>query len=72
MSGFVSALIKQRKDAKKTEPDTNGRLKEIINIIRKQNYDNGITPSRKNCHLTTFISANPWPMSLTPHKPPAQ
>lgn len=24
MSGFVSALIKQRKDAKKAEPDTNG------------------------------------------------
>lgn len=39
MSGFISALIKQRKDAKKAEPDTNGRLKEIISIIRKQNYD---------------------------------
>ena len=44
MSGFISALIKQRKDAKKAQPDTNGRLKEIIGIIRKQNYDNGITP----------------------------
>ena len=44
MSGFISALIKQRKDAKKAEPDTNGRLKEIISIIRKQNYDDGITP----------------------------
>ncbi len=44
MSGFISALIKQRKEAKKAQPDTNGRLREIINIIRKQNYDNGITP----------------------------
>ncbi len=44
MSGFISALIKQRKDAKKAEPDTNGRLKEIIGIIRKYNYDDGITP----------------------------
>ena len=44
MSGFIAALIKQRKDAKKAEPDTNGRLKEIISIIRKQNYDDGITP----------------------------
>ena len=44
MSGFISALIKQRKDAKKAQPDTNGRLREIIGIIRKQNYDNGITP----------------------------
>ena len=43
MSGFISALIKQRKDAKKAQPDTNGRLREIINIIRKQNYDNGHT-----------------------------
>lgn len=45
MSGFISALIKQRRDAKKARPDTNGRLKEIINIIRKQNYDDGITPA---------------------------
>ncbi len=44
MPGFISALIKQRKDAKKAQPDTNGRLKEIIAIVRKQNYDNGITP----------------------------
>ena len=44
MSGFISALIKQRKDAKKAQPDTNGRLREIIGILRKQNYDNGITP----------------------------
>ena len=44
MSGFISALIKQRKDAKKAEPDTSGRLKEIIAIIRKYDYDDGITP----------------------------
>jgi len=29
MSNFVSALIKQRKDARKAQPDTNGRLREI-------------------------------------------
>ena len=45
MSGLISALIKQRKDAKNAEPDTNGRLKEILTIIRKQNYDDGITPA---------------------------
>ena len=44
MSGFISALIKQRKDAKKAEPDTNGRLKEILAVINKYNYDEGITP----------------------------
>ena len=44
MPGFISALIKQRKDAKNAQPDTNGRLKEIIDILRKQNYDDGITP----------------------------
>ena len=44
MSGFISALIKQRRDAKKAGPDTSGRLKEIINIIRKYDYDDGITP----------------------------
>ena len=44
MSGFISALLKQRKDAKKAEPDTNGRLKEILGIIRKYDYDDGITP----------------------------
>ena len=44
MSGFISALIKQRKDAKKAEPDTNGRLKEILTILEKYNYDDGITP----------------------------
>ncbi len=26
------------------EPDTNGRLKEIISIIRKYDYSDGITP----------------------------
>lgn len=44
MSGFISALIKQRKEAKKAQPDTNGRLKEILAVINKYNYDNGITP----------------------------
>ena len=44
MSGFISALIKQRKDAKKAEPDTNGRLREILAVLRKPNYDDGITP----------------------------
>lgn len=44
MAGFISALIKQRRDAKKAGPDTSGRLKEIIDIIRKYDYDDGITP----------------------------
>ena len=33
MAGFITALIKQRRDAKKAGPDTSGRLKEIIDII---------------------------------------
>ena len=44
MAGFISALIKQRRDAKKAEPDTNGRLKEIIGVLRKYDYKDGITP----------------------------
>ena len=44
MAGFISALIKQRRNAKKAEPNTNGRLKEILAILRKYNYDDGITP----------------------------
>ena len=44
MSGFISALIKQRKEAKKAEPSSNKRLKEIIDVVRKYNYDDGITP----------------------------
>ena len=44
MSGFISALIKQRKDAKKAEPNTNARLKEIIEILKKYDFDDGITP----------------------------
>ena len=44
MAGFISALIKQRRDAKKAGPDTSGRLKEIIGIIHKYDYDDGITP----------------------------
>ena len=38
MSGFISALIKQRKDAKKAEPNTNARLKEIIEILKKYDF----------------------------------
>ena len=44
MAGFISALMKQRKNAKKADPDTNGRLKEIIAVLRKYDYDDGITP----------------------------
>ena len=44
MAGFISALIKQRKDAKAAGPNTSGRLKEIVDIIRKYDYDDGITP----------------------------
>ena len=44
MSGFISALIRQRREAKKAEPDTNGRLREILGVLRKYNYDDGITP----------------------------
>ena len=44
MAGFISALIKQRKDAKKAEPDTSGRLKEILAILKKYDYEDGITP----------------------------
>ena len=44
MSGFISALIKQRRDAKKAGPDTRGRFNEIVGIIRKYDYSDGITP----------------------------
>ena len=44
MSSFLSALRKQRKDAKKAEPDSGGRLKEIIEVLKKYNYDDGLTP----------------------------
>ena len=44
MSGFISALMKQRKDAKKASPDMKGRFNEIVGIIRKYDYDDGITP----------------------------
>ncbi len=44
MSGFISALIRQRREAKKAEPDTNGRLRKILAVLRKYNYDDGITP----------------------------
>lgn len=44
MAGFISALIKQRRDAKKASPDTRGRFNEIVEIIRKYDYNDGITP----------------------------
>ena len=44
MTGFIAALIKQRKEAKKAEPHSNGRLREIIAVLKKYNYDDGITP----------------------------
>ena len=44
MSGFITALIKQRKDAKKAEPTSDGRLREILGILKKYDYDDGITP----------------------------
>lgn len=44
MSNFVTALMKQRKEAKKAKPDTSGRLKEILAVLKKYNYDDGITP----------------------------
>ena len=44
MAGFISALIRQRREARKAGPDTSGRLKEIVDIIRKYDYDDGITP----------------------------
>ena len=42
MSNFITALMKQRRDAKKAQPDTHGRLKEIIAVLKKYNYDDGI------------------------------
>ena len=44
MSNFITALIKQRKDAQKDEPKVNKRLKEVLDVLRKYNYDDGITP----------------------------
>ena len=44
MAGFLTALMKQRREAKKAKPDTHGRLKEIIAVLNKYNYDDGITP----------------------------
>ena len=44
MSNFITALLKQRNAAKKAEPDTNGRLKEILGVLKKYNYDDGLTP----------------------------
>lgn len=35
MTGFLGALLKQRKEAKKAEPKSNKRLKEILDILKK-------------------------------------
>ena len=35
MASFITALIKQRRAAKKATPDTQGRLKEIIAVLNK-------------------------------------
>lgn len=43
MSGFISALMKQRKDAKQDD-GSSGRLKEILAILKKYDYEDGITP----------------------------
>ena len=43
MSNFISALVRQRNNAKKAV-DTTGRLKEILAILNKYDYDEGITP----------------------------
>lgn len=44
MSSFIYALMKQRRDAKKAERNSSGRLKEIIAVLRKYDYADGITP----------------------------
>lgn len=44
MSGFITALIRQRKNAKKSEPKSDGRLREILAIANKYDYKDGITP----------------------------
>ena len=44
MSGFFTALIKQRKEAKKADPDIRGRFNEIYAILQKYDYSDGITP----------------------------
>ena len=44
MSGFFTALIKQRKEAKKADADARGRFNEIFAILQKHDYDDGITP----------------------------
>ena len=44
MSNFITASMKQRKDAQKDEPKVNKRLKEVLDVLRKYNYDDGITP----------------------------
>jgi len=43
MSNFISALVRQRNKAKKAV-DTTGRFKEIVGILNKYDYGDGITP----------------------------
>jgi len=40
---FYFCFDETAQDAKKAEPDSSGRLKEIIAVLRKYNYDDVIT-----------------------------
>ena len=44
MAGFVTALLKQRRDANKAGPDMQGRFNEIVGIVKKYDYKDGFTP----------------------------
>jgi len=44
MSGFFKALLKQRAETKKADPNVRGRFNEIFAILQKYDYDDGITP----------------------------
>lgn len=44
LSGFFKALLKQRAEAKKADPNVRGRFNEIFAILQKYDYDDGITP----------------------------
>lgn len=74
MSSFITALIKQRRAAKKATPDTHGRLREIIAVLRKYNYDNGITPEIVVSILQdlgpTFVKIGQIASQQTEHLPP--
>ena len=74
MSNFISALLKQRKDAKKAEPETNGRFKEIIAVLKKYNYDDGLTPEITVSILqdlgSTFVKIGQIASQQTEYLPP--